>query len=143
MYSIRRAPLVLRFPYRSASRAQAYRLYYTPPPPRARTWQPIRTTFLLASVVSGGALLGLYADARSCPSPPYKLAKTTSEPERDVSSPLLTLFRTYFVYGLTSCETIVDHAPEILDTLLKIPLVGTVVEGIVRRTFFDHVCFYI
>ena len=86
-------------------------------------------------------MLGLYSDAKSCPSPPFKLAKTTSGPEHDVSPPLMTLFRTYFVYGLTSCETIVDHAPEILDTLLKVPLVGTAVEGVVRRTFFDHVWF--
>ncbi|KAF8555937.1 FAD-linked oxidoreductase [Imleria badia] len=129
MYLIRRAPLVLRFP--------AQRLYSTPPPPRARTRYPLRIT-LLASAISGGAVLGLYSDAKSCPSPPFELAETTSQPAHDVSPPLLTLFRTYFVYGLTSCETIVDHAPEILDTLLKVPLVGTVVEGVVRRTFFDH-----
>jgi len=82
-------------------------------------------------------VLGLYSDAKSCPPPPFKLSETTSQ--HDASPPLLTLLRTYFVYGLTSCDTIVDHAPEILDVLLKVPLVGTVVEGVVRRTFFDHV----
>lgn len=84
-------------------------------------------------------MLSLYSDAKSSPPPPFKLVKASSQLEYDVSPPLLTLFRSYFVYGLTSCETIVDHAPEILDALLKVPLVGTVVEGVVRRTFFDHV----
>lgn len=84
-------------------------------------------------------MFGLYSDAKSCPPPPFKLVKASSQPEHDVSLPLLTLFRTYFVYGLTSCETVVDHAPEILDALLRVPLVGTVVHGVVRRTFFDHV----
>ena len=84
-------------------------------------------------------MLALYSDAKSCPSPPFKLAETTSRPGHDLAPSLSTLFRTYFVYGLTSCETVVDHAPEILDTLLKVPFVGTVVQGVVRRTFFDHV----
>ncbi|KAH0838757.1 FAD-linked oxidoreductase-like protein [Lanmaoa asiatica] len=135
MYSMRRAPHILCFP--GGSYHAARRLYSAPL--RTRTRHPIRTTLLVASAISGGVVLGLYSDARSCPSPPFKLAETSSQPEYDVSPPLLTLFRTYFVYGLTSCETIVDHAPEILDSLLKVPLVGIVVEGVVRRTFFDHV----
>lgn len=130
MYSIRRAPFALR---------SGSRLYSTPNPPRTRVRRPFRSTLLVTSTISGGALLGLYYDAKSCPSPPFKLAELNAQPEYDVSLPLLTLFRTYFVYGLTSCETIVDHAPEILDTLLKVPLVGMVVEGVVRRTFFGHV----
>lgn len=135
---MRRALLIFRVPNRSWNHA-AQRLYSTPLPPQTRTRHPVRTTLLLASAISGAAVLGLYSDARSCTSPPFKLAETTSRPEHDVSPPLLTLFRTYFVYGLTSCETIVDHAPEILDALLKVPLVGTVVEGVVRRTFFNQV----
>ena len=134
--SMRRAPLILRVPNRSGHHA-AQRLYSTPPPPRTRR-NPVRTILILASAISGATVLGLYSDARTCPSPPFKLAET-SRPEHGASPPLLTLLRTYFVYGLTSCETIVDHAPEILDTLLKVPLVGTVVEGVVRRTFFNHV----
>lgn len=138
MHSIRRTSLVLCFPGRSGQAAR--RLYSIPVPQRARTRRLFRTTLLVASAISGGAVLGLYSDAKSCPSPPFKLAEASSQPGRDVSLPLLTLFRTYFVYGLTSCETIVDRAPEILDMLLKVPLVGSVVEGVVRRTFFDHVC---
>lgn len=139
MHSIRRAPLVLRF---SCPGHAARRLHSASPslPSRTRSRHTLRTALLVASAVSGGTLLGLYSDAKSCPSPPFKLVEASSQSEHDVSPPLLTLFRTYFVYGLISCETIVDHAPEILDTLLKAPLVGTVVEGAVKRTFFDHVC---
>ncbi|KAG6369803.1 FAD-linked oxidoreductase-like protein [Boletus reticuloceps] len=131
MYSVRRARLAL-------GRASAQRLYSTTPPPRTRTRRPIRTILFLTSAISGGALLGLYSDARSCPTPPFKLAESTPRPEHDISPPLSALLRTYLVYGLTTCETIVDHAPVILDTLLKVPFIGTVVESVVRRTFFAH-----
>ena len=127
MYSLRRAPLALGLPSR---------LYSTT---RVRTRRPFRTTLLLTSVISGGALLGLYSDAKSCPSPPFELAETHSQPRHDTSPPLLTLLRTYFVYSLISSETIVDYAPQILDTLLTVPLVKMVVEGVVRQTFFAHV----
>jgi len=125
MYSLRRAPIF----------TLGRRLYSTS---KTRTRHPIRTTLIVTSAISGGALLSLYSDARSCPSPPFKLAETDAGPA-DASQPLLTLFRAYFVYGLISCDTIVDHAPEIFDALLKVPLVGTLVEGVVRHTFFGHV----
>ena len=121
MYSLRRAALGAR------------RLYSTS---KTRT-RPVRTTFFVSSAISAGALLGLYADARSCPPPPFKLVETNAGPAEP--QPLLALFRAYFVYGLISCDTVVDHAPDILDALLKLPLVGTLVEGVVRHTFFDQV----
>lgn len=134
MYSLRRASLVVRHAARRLS-------YSTPPPPKTRTRHLFRTTLLVASALSGGTVLGLYYDAKSCPSPPFQLAETASQLEHDHDSPpLLTLLRTYFVYGLISCDTIVDHAPDILNALLKVPLMGSVAEAVVRRTFFEHAC---
>ncbi|KAF9218385.1 FAD-linked oxidoreductase [Gyrodon lividus] len=138
MYMIRRAPLnrLLRSAQRRLFSAHA-------PPPRPHTRHPIRTILFFTSTLSSGALtLCLYTDAKTCPSPPSKLASasttTHSHTSRDTPPPLLTLFRTYFVYGLISIETLVDRAPEVFDVLLRVPLVGSIVEGIVRRTFFDH-----
>ncbi|KAF9235879.1 FAD-linked oxidoreductase [Melanogaster broomeanus] len=141
MYMLRRSPPI-RFP-----RSAPHRLFSAPPPPPRRARHLIRTTLLLTSTLSLSALtLGLYTDAKTCPSPPLKLASASSattatthaDSSRGTSPPLPTLLRTYFVYGLISIETVVDNAPEILDVLLKLPLVGTIVEVVVRRTFFDH-----
>ena len=96
---------------------------------------------LLTRDQPGGVLLGLYSDAKSCPSPPFKLAKTHSQTRHDTSLILLMLLRAYFVCVLLSSATIMDHAP--LDTLLTVPLVKTVAEGIVRQTFFAHVSMHI
>ncbi|KIJ21264.1 hypothetical protein PAXINDRAFT_5444 [Paxillus involutus ATCC 200175] len=143
MYMIRRAPSI-RLPS-SARRRFSSTVSPSPPPFRSRTPHPIRTTLLLTSTLSLGALtLGLYTDAKTCPSSPFASADsettaiTHSDTSRNTPPPLLTLFRTYFVYGLISIDTLVDHAPEIFDVLVKVPLLGGIVEAIVRRTFFDH-----
>ncbi|KAF8839921.1 FAD-linked oxidoreductase [Paxillus ammoniavirescens] len=143
MYMIRRATSI-RLPV-SARRRFSSPVSPSPPPPRSRTPHPIRTTLLLTSTLSLGALtLGLYTDAKTCPSSPFASANsdttaiTHSDTSRNTPPPLLTLFRTYFVYGLISIDTLVDHAPEIFDVLVKVPLLGGIVEAIVRRTFFDH-----
>ncbi|KAG6327796.1 hypothetical protein ID866_11292 [Astraeus odoratus] len=48
----------------------------------------------------------------------------------------LPLVRTYFVYASISAPFLVDHAPVLLDKLLNVPVVGSIIEAIVRRTFF-------
>ncbi|KIJ21265.1 hypothetical protein PAXINDRAFT_151849 [Paxillus involutus ATCC 200175] len=121
----------------SGSTRAPCRHFFTPSPPRPRPRRPICTTLFLTSTLSLGALtIGLYTDAKTCPSPPFKLANSGSE--TGTSSSLLTLLRTYFVYGIISVPVLVDHAQDMLDVLLKVPLLGGVVEAIVRRTFFQH-----
>ncbi|KAF9221317.1 FAD-linked oxidoreductase [Gyrodon lividus] len=136
MYMIRRGP-VIRSP-RSLSSSAPRRLFSTSTsPPRPRAKRPICTTILLTSTLSLGALtVGLYTDAKTCPSPPFKLTNHSSE--TGTSSSFLTLLRTYFVYGLISVPTLVDHAQDMLDVLYKVPLLGGVTEGVVRQTFFEH-----
>ncbi|KIJ60119.1 hypothetical protein HYDPIDRAFT_32541 [Hydnomerulius pinastri MD-312] len=146
MFMIRRGPLLRCLPRSGGIPSQLPRtrpLSTSVPTPRPRTRRPIRTTLLLTSTLSLGALtLTLYTDAKTCPSPPFQLASpnasTTTESESRAQIPLSRLLRTYFVYGLISIPTLVDHAPGILDALLKVPLLGNVVEGVVRGTFFEH-----
>ncbi|KAF8839920.1 FAD-linked oxidoreductase [Paxillus ammoniavirescens] len=109
----------------------------SPSLPRLRPRRLICTTLFLTSTLSLGVFtIGLYTDAKTCPSPPFKLANSGSE--TGSSSSLLTLFRTYFVYGLISVPVLVDHAQDMLDVLLKVPLLGGIAEAIVRHTFFQH-----
>ncbi|KIK93539.1 hypothetical protein PAXRUDRAFT_828860 [Paxillus rubicundulus Ve08.2h10] len=135
---VRRGHVYWRPRYISGSTRTPCRLFSTSPSsPRPRSRCPIRTTLFLTSTLSLGALtIGLYTDAKTCPSPPFKLANSGSE--TGTSSSLLTLLRTYFVYGLISVPALVDHAQDMLDVLLKVPLLGGVAETIVRRTFFQH-----
>ncbi|EJD55117.1 FAD-linked oxidoreductase [Auricularia subglabra TFB-10046 SS5] len=51
-------------------------------------------------------------------------------------TPLSAVFRAFFVYSLCSVPPLVDHSPRILDTLTSIPLVSTVTNAVVRRTFY-------
>lgn len=94
------------------------------------------------SALSGSVLFGLWADAKSCPDPPFKFvdsqdaANTTTTHAPD----LIPLLRSYFVYGLLSIPVFVDHTPALLDQLLRIPMVGYMIGIVVRHTFFAHVC---
>ncbi|KIK93538.1 hypothetical protein PAXRUDRAFT_787488 [Paxillus rubicundulus Ve08.2h10] len=144
MHMIRRPPSI-RLPSSARRRLSTPTISPSPPPPRSRPLHPIRTTLLLTSTLSLGALtLGLYTDAKTCPSSPFTnpnsetISITSFNTSSNTPPPLLTLFRTYFVYGLISIDTLVDNAPEIFDVLVKAPLLGGIVEAIVRRTFFDH-----
>ncbi|KAF9235880.1 FAD-linked oxidoreductase [Melanogaster broomeanus] len=135
MYVIRRGPIVRLT--RLISTIPPRRLFSTSSPPRPRARHPLRTSLLLTSTLSLGALtICLYTDAKTCPSPPFEVVNSSSETETSPS--LLPLFRTYFVYGLISVPTLVDHAQDIFDVLLNVPLLASLVESVVRRTFFDH-----
>ena len=59
------------------------------------------------------------------------------------TAPLSELVRAYVVYSLCSVPFLVDWSPAILSTLLAIPGVKQITEGIVRVTFFDQVCLWL
>lgn len=50
------------------------------------------------------------------------------------------LIRTYAVYRICSFPSLVDAAPGILATIMKIPVVNWVAGAAIRVTFFDQVC---
>ncbi|KAI6046886.1 FAD-linked oxidoreductase [Pisolithus marmoratus] len=121
------------------------RLLSTSHPPPTSWWEHIckRRTLLLTGIVSGSAVITVWADAKSCPDPSLDLSRRpASPPQTSTSIPqarstdLIPLLRTYVVYSLISIPFLVDHAPQILDHLLRVPLVGRAVETIVRGTFF-------
>ncbi|KAI6139212.1 FAD-linked oxidoreductase-like protein [Pisolithus tinctorius] len=121
------------------------RLLSTSPAPQTSRWEYIRKrrVLLLTGVISGSAVIGVWADAKSCPDRSRDLSfRPASSPETSISiaqaqsTDLIPLLRTYVVYSLISIPFLVDHASQILDYLLRVPLVGRAVETIVRRTFF-------
>lgn len=113
-------------------------------PPTSR-WEYIRKrrTLLLTGLISSSAVIAFWADAKSCPDPSIDLsARPALSPEMSTSmsqsqsTDLLPLIRAYVVYSLISIPFVVDHAPQVLHHLLRVPLVGRVVETVVRQTFF-------
>ncbi|KAH7884047.1 FAD-linked oxidoreductase-like protein [Phlebopus sp. FC_14] len=73
----------------------------------------------------------------TCPSLPYTVAPRADSSAQNVTD-LPALLRAYTVYALTSIPALVDHAPQLLDVVLKIPLLGSVAQGIVRKTFYEQ-----
>ncbi|TFK28355.1 FAD-linked oxidoreductase [Coprinopsis marcescibilis] len=57
---------------------------------------------------------------------------TTNEPS------LKDLVRSYIVYSLCSIPPLVDHAPGLLDTLGRVPVLKALTYGLVKVTFFDQ-----
>ncbi|KAI5994218.1 FAD-linked oxidoreductase [Pisolithus marmoratus] len=121
------------------------RLLSTSHPPPTSRWEHIRKrrTLLLTGIISSSAVITVWADAKSCPDPPFDHSRRlASPPQTSTSIPqarsmdLIPLLRTYVVYSLISIPFLVDHAPQILHHLLRVPLVGRAVESIVRGTFF-------
>lgn len=129
------------------------RLLYTSEPLRSSNKHPIRSlrrALLWTGAISGSMIVGIWADAKTCPEPPFKVS-TSSSPRGATATPsiptrssdLLPLLRAYLVYGLISVPFLVDYAPALLDHLLCVPVLGSIVKSFVRGTFFTHVrCLY-
>ncbi|KIY72746.1 FAD-linked oxidoreductase [Cylindrobasidium torrendii FP15055 ss-10] len=75
--------------------------------------------FLFSSTLQSESVIPLVTDNESQPS-------------------LRDLIRTYVVYTLCSSETIIDHAPGLLETLTSVPVLKQITEALVRVTFFDQ-----
>ncbi|KAF9529861.1 FAD-linked oxidoreductase-like protein [Crepidotus variabilis] len=88
-----------------------------------------RTT--LATLITSSIALGskIYADEE----------ESTDVGEDNLAKPSLSsMIRAYFVFSLCSMPWLVDHAPDILQTLSGVPIIKQVTEGVVRVTFFKH-----
>jgi proline dehydrogenase len=53
--------------------------------------------------------------------------------------PLASALRSYIVYSMCSVPFVVDHSPEVLSTLMAIPVVKQITEAFVRMSFFSQV----
>ncbi|KZO99612.1 FAD-linked oxidoreductase [Calocera viscosa TUFC12733] len=93
-----------------------------------RVLRPIAAVGLLSA--GGLAVLSSAPSAEPEPTPP---PGPTSSLAR---VPFSQLLRSYFVYTTLSLPFVVDHAPGLLEWLIKIPLVGRLTVWGVRRTFF-------
>lgn len=119
------------FPIRNVSRtlsralrSNARYLHPSPATPRRYTGR-----FALASGTIVGALLlpAIYADAPN---------ETLNHGDR---VPLTSAIRSYIVYSMCSVPFVVDHSPEVLSTLMSIPVVKQITEAFVRASFFSQV----
>ncbi|KAF8642866.1 hypothetical protein AX16_009372 [Volvariella volvacea WC 439] len=69
----------------------------------------------------------------------YGILHADSEDPAKYSQPSLSsLIRTYVVYTICSFPSLVDASPTILKTLMGVPGVKQITEGVVRLTFFDQ-----
>lgn len=96
---------------------------------------------LFTSALSGAVLFGIWGDAKSCPDPPFTFPGSQDVANTSIrhTPDLIPLLRSYFVYSLLSIPAVVDHAPALLEQLLQMPVVGNIVEIVVRHTFFAQV----
>jgi hypothetical protein len=83
-------------------------------------------------LAAGGLSVALWRESQ--------LVKQAELDQTRPPTPLRELIRTYVVYSLCSFPTLVDWSPQILETLMKIPIVSNITEAVVRVTFFDQVC---
>ncbi|KAL4071186.1 FAD-linked oxidoreductase-like protein [Scleroderma yunnanense] len=105
-----------------------------------------RRGLLLTGAISGTIIVGIWADAKTCPDPPFQLSTNFASPRGAAAtrsipphpSDLLPLLRAYLVYGLISIPFLVDYAPTLLDQSLRVPILGSIVKTCVRNTFFAH-----
>lgn len=66
------------------------------------------------------------------------LSPSRRDDDTQPKAPMSTLLRSYIVYTMCSFPTLIDHSPALLSTLMRIPLLNTITEAIVRATFFEQ-----
>lgn len=91
-----------------------------------------------AGLISSGLLAAtlLYAHTQT----PLLADTDDGQKNQRKGTPLSSLVRSYVVYTACSVPALVDWSPQILSTLLSIPILGHATEFVVRKTFFDQVC---
>ncbi|GJE99762.1 FAD-linked oxidoreductase [Phanerochaete sordida] len=109
------------------SRPPLSRAFASAPPRAARSRLP-------ALGVASGLTLASYLWLKDQP-----VHADAEEAKREHPSPPLSSFvRAYVVYAMCSVPPLVDWSPQILSTLLSIPVISDVTKALVRVTFFDQ-----
>jgi hypothetical protein len=108
-----------------------------PPPPsiNSRSRRPYALYTSLGLSLLGLGLITpslIHADSDA----PLTVSLTPGEEYSDTT--LSALIRSYVVFTMCSFPRLVDASPWFMD-LAKVPVLGSVVRGVVRWTFFNHV----
>lgn len=117
---------------------------------RFRGYQSAPRRQLIRKVVTprGAAFLGIAAFAAMTPTLVYLDTRLNiNDDDSDVQSgglrkgrrSMTSLIKSYFVFAVCSIPPLVDHAPFIMATLMAVPGLKTIVESIIKHTFFDQV----
>lgn len=118
---------LLRGTFPRLSRPPLSRAFASAPPRAARSRLP-------ALGVASGLTLASYVWLKDQP-----VHADAEEAKREHPSPPLSSFvRAYVVYAMCSVPPLVDWSPQILSTLLSIPVISDVTKALVRVTFFDQ-----
>ena len=94
-------------------------------------------------LVSGAATVTLLGAsllmASGVSDPDTTTLQDANQPASKKLPSLTSMFRSYAVYTLCCIPALVDWSPNILDTLMSIPVVRDITESLVRATFFAQV----